>query len=128
MNSLQTSAGRLPIVLIVDPVVAARFTLWRLLGRRFGVLEAVDACGAREWLACRQDIDALVVQRELPDANGGEFVRSLASIWAPAMDRAVVTGRDDDVRNVVATLAEWFFYPCAGVVGGRRRAVERLAS
>jgi hypothetical protein len=68
MNALHRPDGRLPLVLLVDPVDASRFALWRELSRSFGVLEAPDAARARAWLRDRQDIDAIVVQRELPDA------------------------------------------------------------
>lgn len=128
MSRVLTSVDRLPIVLVVDPVAEARFTMWRLLGRRFGVLEAADARAASEWLACRPDIDALVVQRMLPDANGGEFVTSLAKAGASRTERAIVVDRGDDVRTVVATLAEWFFCPRPKTVAARRREVDRLAS
>src|ERR1700722_14914212 len=65
--------ARLPTVLIVDPIAASRFTMWRLLSRSFGVLEAEDARHACEWLDCRKSIDALIVRKELPDAHGNEL-------------------------------------------------------
>jgi response regulator RpfG family c-di-GMP phosphodiesterase len=128
MHTLHVRVERLPIVLVVDPLPDARFTMWRLLGRRFGVLEAADARAAREWIACRPDIDALVVQRTLPDTDGNELVKSLATAWSPAKERAIVTDRDGDMRSVVATLAGWFFCTRAGTLTGRRPEVDHLAS
>ena len=55
--NLDVAVARLPIVLVVDPVAASRQTMWRLLSRSFGVLEAPDARRAREWLTCRPSID-----------------------------------------------------------------------
>ena len=40
MNGVDTAVSRLPIVLVVDPETPSRFTMWRLLSRSFGVLEA----------------------------------------------------------------------------------------
>ncbi len=117
----------LPIVLVVDPVASARFTLWRLLSTSCGVLEATDARRAREWLGCRQDIDALVVQRELPDADGNDFVRSLVTAGFPAGSRAVVVGRPVDRRKVVTSLVTWCFSRDAGMARALMRASQRVS-
>jgi DNA-binding NtrC family response regulator len=101
--------SRLPIVLVVDPRVESRVTMWRLLNRSFGILEAADARGAHEWLKRRQDIDALVVRKELPDADGGELVNNLAAAWVPAAVRAIVIETPEDVRAAVVRLTRWFF-------------------
>jgi DNA-binding NtrC family response regulator len=124
MTSSIHCTGRLPIVLVVDPVAASRFTLWRALGRRFGVLEAEDARGARAWLASRDAIDILLAQRELPDADGGAFVDSLATASPRArVQRALVLDRGDNVLTIVAQLTRWF-HPSSwreGEVDVRRR-------
>jgi hypothetical protein len=124
MNSARPGVDRRPIVLLVDPLAAARFTLWRLLGPRFGVLEAASARKAREWLSVRADIDALVVYRELPDGDSEELLRALGS----ARMRAITTDREDDMREVVATLAHWFFVPHARLANGHRLEVDYVAS
>ncbi len=40
--------------------------MWRGLTQAFGVIEAGDAGAARTWIERRPDIDAIVVQDELP--------------------------------------------------------------
>jgi DNA-binding NtrC family response regulator len=109
MIGLDAVAARLPVVLVVDPVAASRFTMWRLLSRYFGVLEAPDARRARDWLASRRGIDALIVQAELPDADGGAFVKSLVSSGVAVASRAILVKKTVDLRAVVTTLADWFF-------------------
>ena len=101
-----SSAERLPIVLLVDPVAASRLTMWRLLDRRFGVLEAPDARGALEWLARRPEIDALVVQKRLPDGDGPALLRSIAS--RGSVPRVMLVDRDEEATRVVTRLASWF--------------------
>jgi hypothetical protein len=101
---LDPAVTRLPIVLVVDPVAASRFTMWRLLSQFFGVLEADGAGRASQWLARRPSIDAVVVQRKLPDADGSRFVASLA-----IASRAILVERPIDVRMVATSLSGWFF-------------------
>ncbi len=126
MHTTNVAASRPPLVLLVDPVVTSRHWLWRSLSRAFGVIEAPDARGARDWIAHRPDIDALVVQDELPDARGVELVRALANESHPIAARAIVLARPNvdmsllaaagaaivergDVRTLLAKLAAWFF-------------------
>ena len=109
MINLDVAARRLPLVLVVDPVAASRHMVWRVLSRSFGVLEAPDARRARGWLTDRADIGALVVQRELPDAHGSEFVESLASARLDVASRSILVTRPVDVRAVLTSLAGWFF-------------------
>jgi hypothetical protein len=108
MIRLDTAVTRLPIVLVVDPVAASRQSMWRLLSRSFGVLEAPDARGARDWLTRRPGIDALVVQRELPDADGSVFVDSLVAARAAIASRSLLVTRPVDLRSVLASLTHWF--------------------
>ena len=91
--NVETAVGRPPLVLLVDPVVASRHWMWRGLSRAFGVLEAGSAGGARDWIARRPDIDALVVQDELPDGRGLELVEELASEHHPVVSRSIVLAR-----------------------------------
>jgi DNA-binding NtrC family response regulator len=126
MDSVNTAVNRLPIVLVVDPVAASRFAMWRLLSSSVGVLEAPDARGARGWLACRQDIDALVVQRTLADADGNAFVKSLATV--PVALRAIVIARPVDFRAVVMSLSGWLFSRDARGPEVLPRAADRLVS
>jgi DNA-binding NtrC family response regulator len=109
MISLDAVATRLPIVLVVDPVAASRQAMWRSLSRSFGVLEAPDARHARDWLARRPNIDALVVQKELPDADSGEFVGSLLAARASVASRVILVSRPVDLRMVLKSLVGWFF-------------------
>jgi response regulator RpfG family c-di-GMP phosphodiesterase len=108
MVGLDTAVARLPIVLVVDPVAASRFTMWRLLSRSFGILEAPDALHARTWLTCRPSIDALIVQRKLPDADGFELVESLGTARFAGASRAILVTRPVDLHTVVTRLAGWF--------------------
>jgi DNA-binding NarL/FixJ family response regulator len=97
--------------------------MWRSLSRAFGVLEASNARGAREWMAQRPDIDALVIENELPDERGLELVRALASDRHPIASRSIVLAQASteariahgatlvergDLRAVLAKLASWF--------------------
>ena len=121
-------ASRLPIVLVVDPVAASRQTMWRLLSRSFGVLEAPDARRAHEWLASRPDIHAIVVQRQLPDADGGELVSALVAARAPVASRAILVTRPVDLRTVLVSLTRWFYPRDARKAEGLLRDAGRLVS
>ena len=109
MIALHAAEARLPLVLVVDPVAASRQKMWRLLSRSFGVLEAPDARRAYELLASRPDIDALIVQRDLPDGDGGDFVLDLVSVGAEVASRVVLVSKPVDLRTVLRSLAGWFF-------------------
>ncbi len=112
---VRASMNRLPIVLVVDPSPASRFTLWRALGPHFGVLEAADEHGARAWLARRPDIDALVIQRGLREVEGSEFMRGLG--LAGRITQTVVVDPGYDARTLAVRIQKWFCAPTA------RRAV-----
>jgi response regulator RpfG family c-di-GMP phosphodiesterase len=122
------NAARLPIVLVVDPVVASRHTMWRLLSRSFGVLEAPDARSASAWLTSRPNIDALVVQSELPDIYGSEFVESLALARLAVASRSILVARPVDLRTVVTSLAGWFLSRDDRRIGVLLRDADRLVS
>jgi response regulator RpfG family c-di-GMP phosphodiesterase len=128
MIALATAASRLPLVLVVDPVAASRHTMWRVLSRSFGVLEAPDARRARDWLASRADIDAVVVQRELPDADGYEFVQSLAAVRAAVASRVLVVTRPVDLRRVLTSLTRWLFSHDVRKAEVLLREADRIAS
>ena len=128
MLRIDAAVPRLPIVLVVDPVAASRHTMWRLLSRTVGVLEAPDAKRAREWLTFRPDIDAMVVQRELPDADASELMRDVATMRAAAAPRAIVVSRPVDLRAVLTSLAGWFFSRDARKAEALLRQADRLAS
>lgn len=122
MMNVDAVAGRLPLVLLVDPVVATRHTLWRALHRAFGVLEADSVASARTWMARRPDIDAIVVHDDLPDGSGLQLARDLVELH-PVAKRAIVLGgtfdvnpaaldglthvEPDDLRGIVTRLASW---------------------
>ncbi len=142
MMSLNAGGGRSPLVLLVDPVVTSRHWMWRSLSRAFGVLEARDARGAREWIAGRPDIDALVVEDELPDERGLDLVRALAFDCNPIASRTIVLARPSaewtriahagatlvergDLRAVLAKLASWFLPPNAGLARALLRETGR---
>jgi hypothetical protein len=144
MMNLDAAAGRPPLVLLVDPVVATRHCMWRALTRVFGVLEAGSAAAARTWIENRPDIDALVVHDELPDQPGLELVHDLASERHPIAARSIVLARPNpkfgvfvqanwtlvelgDVRGVLSKLAAWFFPRDAGAARTLLREAERLA-
>jgi DNA-binding NtrC family response regulator len=110
------------LVLIVDARVETRHWLWRLLSRAFGVLEAPSAQAARRWIEERPDIDALIVDDDLPDSRGGELVRELQENAHPIARRAIVVASDwrrvmlggltvverGDVDGLLSTLAGFF--------------------
>ena len=126
--NLDAAVARLPIVLVVDPVAASRHTIWRMLSRSFGVLEASDARHARDWLTCRPNIDALVVQRELPDADGGEFVESLVAARVAVASRVILVTRPVDLQTVLKSLAGWFFSRDVRKTKALLREADRLVS
>jgi hypothetical protein len=128
MNSLDAAVARLPIVLVVDPVVASRFTMWRMLSRSFGVLEAPDARGALDLLAFRRDVDALVVQQELPDARGSDLVESLVTARAAVASRVMLVTRPVDTRTVLKNLTGWFFSRDVRKAEALLREADRLVS
>jgi response regulator RpfG family c-di-GMP phosphodiesterase len=109
MVGLDATQARLPLVLVVDPVASSRQVMWRLLSRSFGVLEAPDAKRAQGWLSSRPDIDAMVVQRELPDADGGDLVLDLVTARAAVASRVILVTRPVDLATVLRSLAGWFF-------------------
>jgi len=144
MMNLDSAGGRPPLVLLVDPVVTSRHWMWRTLSRAFGVLEAVNAQGARDWLDRRPDIDALVVEDELPDERGLDLVRALATDSHPIASRAIVLARPSpdwarfghagatliargDLRAVLAKLASWFLARDAGLARALLREADRPA-
>jgi len=141
--SLDVAFGRLPLVLLVDPSVASRHWMWRTLSRAFGVLEAGNGMGARDWLARRPDIDALVVDDELPDERGVDLVRDLARVHHPVASRAIVLARPSpdwariaqagstlvehgDLRAVLSKLSGWFLARDAGLARALLRETARL--
>jgi hypothetical protein len=144
MMNLDATVGRPPLVLLVDPVVATRHCMWRALNRVFGVLEAGSATAARAWIDHRPDIDALVVQDELPDQPGLELVHGLARERHPIAARSIVLARPNpkfggfvqanwtllelgDMRGVLSKLAGWFFPRDAGAAKTLLREADRLA-
>src|SRR5260370_27358121 len=93
MLNLDVAFNRPPLVLLVDPVVASRHFMWRALSRTLGVLEAGTAGDARTWISRRPDIDALIVQDDLPDERGRELVRQLTEARHPVAARCIVLAR-----------------------------------
>ncbi len=133
--------GALPLVLLVDPSVTSRHWMWRPLSRAFGVIEASNARGAREWLARRPDIDALVVDNELPDERGVDLVSDLARVHHPVASRAIVLTRPSpdwariaqagstlvergDLRAVFSKLSGWFLARDAGLARALLREAD----
>jgi response regulator RpfG family c-di-GMP phosphodiesterase len=114
------SSSRLPLVLLVDPELESRHWLWRRLSDACGVLEAQSAARARQFIAERPDIDALIVQDDLPDARGRELVLNLARERHPIASRALVLATSamdwkrvriverHDVRAILASIKRWF--------------------
>jgi hypothetical protein len=145
MINPDAATGRPPLVLLVDPVVTSRHWMWRTLSRAFGVLEAASAGGARDWIARRPDIDALVVQDELPDVRGVDLIGELASVRHPVAGYSIVLARPGadwgriaqagltlvergDLRGVLAKLAGWFVGRDAGLAKTLLREVDRLSA
>jgi response regulator RpfG family c-di-GMP phosphodiesterase len=137
--------ARPPLVLLVDPVVASRHWMWRAMSQAFGVVEAETAGSARQWLARRPQIDALVVQDELPDGSGHELVESLVSERHPVAARSIVLARPSpdwgaiaqagltlvergDLRALMAKLASWLLVRDAGLARALLREAERISS
>ena len=113
---------RRALILVVDPQAATRHWMWRLLSRAFGVLEAQNAAAARRWIRERPDIDALIVEDDLPDMRGSELVRELASSDHPISRRSIVIASEwrrvmlagmnvverGDMQSILANLGQWF--------------------
>jgi response regulator RpfG family c-di-GMP phosphodiesterase len=143
MMDVNAAFARPPLVLLVDPVVTSRHWMWRAMSQAFGVLEAGTAGSARQWLARRPDIDALVVQDELPDQRGHELVCGLVSERHPVARRSIVLARPSpdwgriaqagltliergDLRGLLATLAGWFLMRDAGLARALMREADRF--
>jgi hypothetical protein len=118
--------------------------MWRAL-MPCGVLEAGDARGARVWIARRPEIDALVVEDDLPDGRGVDLVRDLATARHPVASRAIVLARPNsdwaraatagptfvergDLRSVLSKLAGWFFARDVGLARALLRQADRLSA
>jgi hypothetical protein len=142
--NLETASGRPPLVLVGDPLVTSRHFMWRTLSRAFGVLEAPNGRAARTWINARPEIDALVVQDELPDERGIELVRDLAQARHPVARRSIVLARRTpdwaaiaqagltliergDLRAVSAKLAGWLLSRDAGLARALMREADRLS-
>jgi len=140
--SLETAVGRTPLVLLVDPIVASRHWMWRGMSRAFGVLEAGSVEAARDWMTQRPDIDALVVEDELPDGRGVELVRDLEASRHRVASRSIVLARPGaewtrmallgttlvergDLRAVLSKLAGWFLARDAWLARALLREADR---
>jgi response regulator RpfG family c-di-GMP phosphodiesterase len=143
--NLDTTSGKSPLVLLVDPLVSSRHFMWRALNRAFGVIEAGSADGARTWIAKRPDIDAIVMQDELPDQRGLEFVRELVLVKHPIARRSIVLARPNpdwaaiaqagltliergDLRAISAKLAGWLLSRDSGLAKALMREADRLSA
>jgi response regulator RpfG family c-di-GMP phosphodiesterase len=143
--NLDAAGGRSPLVLLVDPFVTSRHFMWRALTRAFGVIEAGNAGAARAWIASRPDIDAIVVQDELPDQRGLELVRELVHEKHPVARRSIVLARlspdwaaiaqagltlieRGDLRAISAKLASWLLLRDAVLAKALMREADRLSA
>jgi hypothetical protein len=122
------------LVLIVDPQVETRHWLWRLLSNAFGVLEAKNATAARRWIDERPDIDALIIDDDLPDARGGDLVRELAERGNPIATRSIVVASEwrrvmlgglnvverGDMSGILQRLSTWFRVRDVGAAAWKR--------
>ena len=142
-RALEPANRQPPLVLLVDSSLTSRHFMWRALSRTFGVIEAGTGGAARQWIERRPDVDAIVVQDELPDERGLELVRELATARHPIAARSIVLARRSpdwgaiaragltlvehgDVRTVVTKLAGWFFARDASLAKALIREAERL--
>ncbi len=146
MMNVDTAAGRLPLVLLVDAAVSSRHTLWRALHRGFAVLEADSVDSAQTWMGRRPDIDALVVHGDLSDGRGEDLACAWLADLAPGARRAVVLASSDlgqassengdragvtrvelgDLRGIVEGLARWLSGRDAGLARQLLRDADRL--
>jgi hypothetical protein len=145
MMNLDTAAGRLPLVLLVDAAVSSRHTLWRALHRGFAVLEADSVDSAQTWMGRRPDIDALVVHGDLADGRAEDLASTWLADLVPGARRAVVLASDaesasiengdragvtrvelGDLRGVVEGLARWLSGRDAGLARQLLRDADRL--
>jgi CheY-like chemotaxis protein len=145
LMNVDAVVGKSPLVLLVDPFVTSRHFMWRALSRAFGVLEASNAGAARAWITSRPDIDAIVIQDELPDQRGFELVRELVRARHPVARRSIVLARMNtdwaaiaqagltmiergDLRAVSAKLASWLLSRDAGLAKALMREADRLSA
>jgi hypothetical protein len=142
MPNFDATASRPPLVLLVDPILASRHSMWRVLSRGFGVIEAGSAAAARTWMDRRPDIDALVVEDDLPDQRGLDFVHGLARARHPIASRSIVLSRPNstspsallgatllergDLRGVLSKLATWILTRDAMLARALLREAERF--
>jgi response regulator RpfG family c-di-GMP phosphodiesterase len=143
MDRLNVASSQSSLVLLVDPLIASRHFMWRALSHAFGVIEAGSADAARTWIQKRPDIDALVVQDELPGQRGIDLVRELISAKHRVASRCIVLARvgadwagiaqagltridRGDLRAVSSKLASWFLSRDAGLAKILMREVDRL--
>jgi hypothetical protein len=132
-----------PLLLLVDSSLTSRHFMWRALNRAFGVIEAGSGGAARQWLSLRPDVDALIVQDELPDERGLDLVRELATAHNPVAARSIVLARPSpdwaaiaqtgptlvepgDFRAVLTKLASWFLAPDSSLAKALLGEAERL--
>jgi response regulator RpfG family c-di-GMP phosphodiesterase len=124
MHTISPTEGssRRALVLVVDPKAETRHWMWRLLHRTFGVLEAPNAQLAKNWIRDRPDIDAIIVEDELPDARGSDLVKELARAAHPVAQHAIVVASEwrrvmlaglvvverGDIKTILQKLAIWF--------------------
>jgi CheY-like chemotaxis protein len=134
IHTQQKTSHETALVLIVDPQVETRHWLWRLLSSAFGVIEAKNALAARRWIDERPDIDALIIDDELPDARGSDLVRELARSHHPIAQRSIVVASEwrrvmlgglevvdrGDVSGIVQRLTTWFRVRDIGAAAWRR--------
>lgn len=78
-HSKSSTAKRTPAtILIVDDDITARFGMGRALGDRYRVLEAESVSAARQFMA-QEDPHLLLLDIEMPEENGLDFLRELKS-------------------------------------------------
>jgi DNA-binding NarL/FixJ family response regulator len=120
--------------LVVDPKPETRHSMWRLLSQAFGVIEAPNAALAKNWLRERPDIDAILIEDELPDARGSDLVRDLAKSGSPLADRSIVIASEwrrvmlggmvvverGDRRAILERLTGWFSVPSSSYLKANR--------
>jgi hypothetical protein len=130
---------RFPLLLLVDGRASTRHWMWRSLTRDFGLVEASTGREARARIARRSDLEAMVIENELPDERGLEVAAHLARVHHPLASRTIVLAgasdlkqrspvegailvERDDLRIVLLQLAAWFGAPEQWLIGALRRA------
>ncbi len=93
-------------VLVIDDSLAMRSLLRRILdGSGFEVIEAGDGLEALECLRQRDNIEAVLVDWDMPGMNGYEFIRTVRDVEAYRDLPMMMVTAESELEQVAKALA-----------------------